>query len=281
MKLLSLVKLKKAPSGGILRKHQAYAESSKEGARGVGSRRLRRIPSRKAQARPCCAGAKARCPRVRLDSASPRLRAREKHRRGPQRGRAEQEAARAPGKRSPGSALLPLRSSRPPPHWELRAARPREAGAGREGPRSPPPAASAAPSQGHRQPSWRRADAEPLPRGRHRGRSPSPLRLPRPWGASGAGPAFAPPSPRPSPPTSLRLRPPDGGLHAESVTQRPRGAGRTLHGGAAPHTCSPPTGPAYAFQSGQRPRRPFGFSVLSLTPLVAASARSRCGLLFH
>lgn len=143
-----------------------------------------------------------------------------KHRRGPQRAARQSRRPRVrPGSAAPAPPSSPLRSSRPPPHWELRAARPREAGAGREGPRSPPPAAGAAPSQGdsppppppprlppgHRQPSWRRADAEPLPRGRHRGRSPSPLRLPRPWGASGAGPALA--SPRPAPPTSLRLRP--------------------------------------------------------------------------
>lgn len=155
-----------------------------------------------------------------------------------------------PGSAAPAPPLLPLRSSRPPPHWELGAARPREAGAGREGLRSPPPASSAVPSQGnsppppppppprlppgHRQPSWRRADAEPLPRGRHRGRSPSPRRLQRPWGASGAGPALAPPRP-----AHEREAPPPSGGDCDSEAAR---CGRTLRRSAAPHSGSPPTG---------------------------------------
>lgn len=102
----------------------------------------------------------------------------------------------------PGSAA-PAPPSSPPllaaaaPLGTRSRAAPR-GGRRREGPRSPPPAASTALSQGdsppppppprlppgHRQPSWRRADAEPLPRGRS---------------GLGTRQALAPPSPRPQP----------------------------------------------------------------------------------
>ncbi|XP_075840707.1 uncharacterized protein LOC142856963 [Microtus pennsylvanicus] len=64
---------------------------------------------------------------------------------------------------------------------------------------------------------------------------PSPPQPQRPWGAAGGGPALAPP-------TGPRLRPPGCQLHAESLSQRPRGASEQSRRRcpAPPHTCSPP-----------------------------------------
>lgn len=131
----------------------------------------------------------------------------------------------------PGSAP-PARPSAPPPRipappppppqqplWELRAARPREAGAeeGGEGQRSPPPRRPArlpspkpthlllllllvSPSWPPARPSRRRADAVPLPRGRRRRRR-RPARLRAPAAAA------RPDRPRPRPAGCARTSP--------------------------------------------------------------------------
>lgn len=204
-----------------------------------------------------------------------------------QPGGASRRPRSRPGSAASGSAFLaPPPSSRPPPRWELRAARSREAGAGREGGREAEREGGAALPASRGQRSFpakathllllhRSLQATDGPAGDALTPSPSPAAATEaaapPRGGSGGLGTRRPPDTPLATPTGARPRPlRAAGLHAESLTQRPRGAGRRDF----PHLLAAPPHRPVRFPVTPAPPPPLSAFPSALTPLVAASARA-------